>query len=367
MIIPINTRSSILRYTDLEKQVWREIYTLSDLRIIKDRLKKQAKLCDSALTDEFATQKAKDIQYCVKQAKDYFASSKSATLLIKPTLIYYGMISLAAALIIYKDRNKSLNSMKEAHGLKDKYPDSLQNAYSGSITRNEILKISAEFQLGGTFTELKNMDLSEFFIMPIKNSNAENSSKDYLQKLNFGADNPNLINVNLLTLFQNIPEIFKELKLSLNKDSFTYPGEAVISNDSIICRFSNELCTTADLRQKFLFIENATLSESNDFYFFQLPRDIYTSTTPLTKRDIIGNQFLISDTNNPFLSTDFLTYYITFFILGSLARYKPALWRIILEDDLHGLSTIPEILCDSAYVKIPLYFLNEFTNNFYKI
>jgi len=367
MITPTDTRSSILRYSDLEKQVWREIHTLSDLRIIKERLKKQAKLDGAALSDAFATQKAKDIQYCIKQAKDYFVSSKSATLVIKPTLIYYGIISLAAALIIYKNRDKSLNSMKEAHGLKDKYPDSLQNAYSGSVTRNEILKISAEFQPSGTFIELKNMNLSEFFTMPIKHNNAADSSKDYLQKLNFSSDNPNLINVDLLTLFQNIPEIFKEIKLSLNKDSFTYPGEAVISNDSIICRFSNELCTTEDLKQKFSFIENATLLESNNFYFFQLPRATYTSATPLTKRDIIGNQFLISDINNPFVSGDFLTYYITFFILGSLARYKPALWRIILEDELHGLNTIPEILCDSSYVKLPLYFLNEFTNNFYKI
>lgn len=367
MLISTATKSSILLYNDLEKQIWQEIYTLSDLRIIKKRLKIQAKSESNPLTDDFATQKAKDIQFCVKQAKDYFSSSKHSSILIKPTLIYYGLISLAAALIIYKQRDKSLDSMKESHGLKDKYPNTLQNVYSGNLSRTEILKISAEIQPNGTFVTLKDINLSEFFTLPVKNDGGPDSSIDYLQTLNFGLDNPTIKEVNLLTLFQNIPEISRELKLLLNNESMVYLGEAVFNNEHITCRFSKDLCEEQELRNKFSFIEYTSVTESNNYYFFQLPREIYTNYTPLTKRDIMGNQFLNADKNNTFVSSDFVIYYITFFILGSLARYKPALWRTILEDEMHGLNTIPEILCDRSYVKLPLYFLNEFTNNFYKI
>src|SRR5581483_10541373 len=94
------TTGVILRYTNLEKQIWREIYTLMDIKIIKDKLKASARRNNEPLSDDFATQKARDIQYCIKQAKDYFTSSQSSTLIIRPTLIYYGLVSLSAALII---------------------------------------------------------------------------------------------------------------------------------------------------------------------------------------------------------------------------------------------------------------------------
>jgi hypothetical protein len=107
--------------------------------------------------------------------------------------------------------------------------------------------------------------------------------------------------------------------------------------------------------------------ESNDYYFFKLPAKQYMQCTPLTKSDINGTQYLIADNNNALVTNDFIIYYLAFFILGSLARYKPVLWRVIQEDPLHGLNTIPGILCDSAYIKLPLNFLSEINDNFYKI
>ena len=366
MIIPIETQSSVLRYNDLEKQVWREIFTLADTRIIKEKLKLNSKTRGEALTDDFATQKAKDIQYCIRQAKEYFFSSKSATLVIKPTLIYYGLISLAAALVIFKIRDKSLNSLKESHGLKDKYPDKLKTVGNETISRNDILQISAEISESGTFVEVMNMDLSEYFILPIKHDGLSDTTKDYKQIVNFGISYPNLKEISLLSLFQNIPEIWKETKLSLKKESLIYMGEAVVNKETITCRISKELNSLEEIKRNFFFTEKATVAESNNYYFFTLPKSDYTKITPLTKRDILAGQYLTADKYNPLIASDFILYYLTFFLLGSLARYKPALWRIILEDSIHGLNTIPEILCDSAYIKLPLCFLSEFNNNFYK-
>jgi hypothetical protein len=367
MIEPVETESSVLQYNDLEKQIWREIFTLADFRLIKEKLKREAKTASLAMTDDFAAQKARDIQYCLRQANEYFYSSKTATLVIKPTLIYYGLISLATALIIAKNRDKSLNSMRGSHGLKDNYPDKLTTVGSEVISRNEILGISAEIQDSGTFVEIANMDLFEGFVLPIKNEGSADTSKDFSQKINFTTSYPDMKEIPLSSLLQNTPEIWKETKLVLKKESLVYMGEAVLNKEMITCRISKELNSKDEIKKNLLFTEKAAVAESNNFFFFTLPRTEYTKATPFTKKDIIGSQYLTADRNNPIIANDFILYYLTFFILGSLSRYKPALWRYILEDPLHGLGTIPEILCDSAYTKLPLHFLSEYNNNFYKI
>lgn len=367
IIHPEETKSSLLRYIDLEKQIWRDIYTFIDIRILKENLKINAKTNSEKITNDFAEIKAKDIQYCVRQAKDYFQSSKSTSLVTKPTLIYYGLISLVASLIIYKDRDKTLNSMRESHGLKNKYPDSIKQVNNNNVSKDKILEISAEIQESGTFTELSQMDLFERFRLLIKKEGLPDSSKDFKQYLNFKQTYPNLKEINLLLLFQNIPEIWKETKLSLKKEPCVYIGEAIATANDITVRFSKELNTISELKNKFTFIEYSKFRESNDFYFFSLSKDLYQQHTPLTKNDIIGTQFLTANRNNNIITGDLILYYLTFFIFGSIARYKPALWRVILEDSYHGLNTIPEILCESSYIKIPLSILSEFNNNYYKI
>lgn len=367
MIKPLDTNSSILHFNNLENQIWREITSQSDYRLVKERIKRQSKVEGSAMSDSYADQKTKDIQFCIRQAREYFVSSKTSTLVIKPTLIYYGLISLAAALIILKNRDRSLNSMKGAHGLKDKYPEKVSTIGKQVITRNDILDISAELQENGTFVDIMNLELFEGFTLPIKHDNIPDTSKDFKQSAIFKNQYPTLKEVNLLLLLKNIPEVWKEIKLVLKVEPLVYMGEAVLNRETITCRISKELSNIDEIKTNFQFAENAILSESNNFYFLSIPKSKYLDVTPLTKRDTIGLQYLNADKNNPLITNDFITYYFTFFILGSLARYKPALWRYILEDPMQGLSTIPEILCESAYTKLPHYFLNEFTNNYYKI
>lgn len=367
MIKPLEINSSILHFNNLENQIWHEISLQSDYRLVKDRIKKQSKAEGLAMSDTYADQKAKDIQYCIRQAKEYFLSSKTATLVIKPTLIYYGLISLAAALVILKSRDRSLNSMKGAHGLKDKYPANVSATGKTTIRRNDILNISAEFQENGTFIDIINLELFEGFTLPIKHEKRPDTSKDFKQPSIFKTEHSNLREISLLALLQNVPEIWKETKLILKVESLVYKGEAVLDRENIICRISKELNNIDEIKRNFQFAQKAIVSESNDFYFLSSLKSQYTETTPLTKRDAVGLQYLTADNNNQLITNDFIIYYLTFFILGSLARYKPALWRYILDDQMQGLGTIPETLCESAYTKLPHYFLNEFTSTFYKI
>ena len=292
----------------MEKTVWREIDTFSDFKILKTQLKTDARNNGEKLTDDFAGQKALDIQYCLRQAKDYFSSSKSATLLIKPTLIYYGIISLAAALIIFKKRDKSLHSLREGHGLKDKYPDKLRGTQLTSISRDDILKISVEFRESGTFKEFASLNLRENFSLPIKIQNSIDASKDFEQIINFSKSYPSIGEVNLSTIFQNLLDVWKETKILLKKEAFVYQGEAVLNQGFVTCRVCKDFNNVEDIRKNFSFAEKAEFSESNNFFFFTLAKSDYTPVTPLTKRDSNGIQYFTADKNNPLVANDFILF-----------------------------------------------------------
>jgi len=66
MIKPLENNSSILHFNNLENQIWREITSQSDYRLVKDRIKQLSKVENLAMSDSYADQKAKDIQYCIR-------------------------------------------------------------------------------------------------------------------------------------------------------------------------------------------------------------------------------------------------------------------------------------------------------------
>lgn len=83
---------------------------------------------------------AEHVIYYVSQAKDYFSSAQTATVVTKPTLIYYGLVSFGKALIVsmYGDQHFGLPPFK-GHGL-----DVFENPNKGTMVR--ILR-RGEFQL----------------------------------------------------------------------------------------------------------------------------------------------------------------------------------------------------------------------------
>jgi hypothetical protein len=67
-------------------------------------------------SDELLDKKASQISYCVLQADEYFRAAESVSINTSPLLLFYGMLSLAKALIIANDPTKLLEDVKY-HGL----------------------------------------------------------------------------------------------------------------------------------------------------------------------------------------------------------------------------------------------------------
>jgi len=77
---------------------------------------------------------AEAVRHCVRQARDYFASASAASLMTRPVLLYYGMVTLAKLLLLVDHlRPLGIDDIEElerngGHGLKQRDPD---NASSG--------------------------------------------------------------------------------------------------------------------------------------------------------------------------------------------------------------------------------------------
>lgn len=343
---------------DLENQIWRELNLFLDLRYVRKRLKENFK--DQFISEKRLEEKANNIQFCLKQAKDYINSAKYSSIITKPVLIYYSYVSFSTALIIFKKLDKTLNSMPESHGLSMLYPSRI-----GDNTKNQFLKISAKLNRRGLFAELSETALSDTYSLPIKISNASNASKSCIQSFKFNETNPDISEVDLMSLLGNISDIWKECRLLLDIENNIFEGQPILFNNLLIFKIlkQNDLIKQNTIENKISSLNKFEIYESsNDNFFYKkkVPDDILS--LPLIKTDRFGETFITADIGNNLIANDYLLQYLTFFILGSIARYKPDTWRIILEDNIQGFGEIPKVLCNSAFVQIPLTVLKELTN-----
>ncbi|MEZ2279700.1 MAG: YaaC family protein [Microcoleus sp.] len=359
-----------LRYLDLEKQIWKELSFFLDSKYLKQCLKVNFK--DLKIRPERIENKANDIKYCIRQAKDYFESAKISSLITKPLLIYYGLMSLAIALLIFKNQDKVLDSISQSHGLQvDNYPILCQ------VSRKKIMDIEANLNKKGTFFDIANLHFFERFNLSVKGTeNIENASKTYKKAISFNETYPNCTKVKLRDIFANITEIYKEVNLV-----HAIPGKVCLASpisyqrdaqqdDTLILRVSKEFYTQDKLKENFSILENCvSYAETDDYWFYKSEQktNLSINDLPLIKNSILNETFIVADKGNDLIASDLIIYYLVFFIFGSIARYKPSLWRIILEDPVHSLGTIPESLCEIAYTKLPLLILSEFNDVYLKL
>ncbi len=66
------------------------------------------------ITSSDVGEHAAEISYCIRQVQEFYAAAKASTELTRPILYYYGMVSLAQALIC---STYVFQSVKRAHGV----------------------------------------------------------------------------------------------------------------------------------------------------------------------------------------------------------------------------------------------------------
>jgi hypothetical protein len=90
----------------------------------------------------------REIASHVAQAREYFASAADASELIRPLLLYYGVLSASRALVLFASRHLRETNLKKSHGVDDvQWSQAL--AAGPSVVGDLLIRVT-----GGTFMEL---------------------------------------------------------------------------------------------------------------------------------------------------------------------------------------------------------------------
>lgn len=109
MIIP-NARK--VRTADPRAYAWTGLRKFQNVDLITDDLIRIHRL--EPRWRENARKQAQQIRYCIVQGREYFAAAQAVSLATKPNLLYYGIMSLALAEILFKQSGDS--SLDKARG-----------------------------------------------------------------------------------------------------------------------------------------------------------------------------------------------------------------------------------------------------------
>jgi hypothetical protein len=99
---------------DIEKFAWSGIRRFHNVSFVTNKLEKIHNTPPSQRKN--IQKQAEQIRYCLIQAKEYFDAANYVSLATKPNLLYYGIMSLALADILFKqDGRSSLDQARQKH------------------------------------------------------------------------------------------------------------------------------------------------------------------------------------------------------------------------------------------------------------
>jgi len=312
---------------------------------------------NTALIDK----KAEQIAFTVRQAENFFLSAREGDISIKPLLIYYGILGLAKCLIISGDNRYTLDatpidySEHGSHGLswKANPRDAAQIAVRDSDS------------LAQEFCTIKNRGIYPLFrkcyadVMPPNNTRVDMQTLLSLIGENwqvyysyfgiapriYGSDDPK--NGDAETIGDN-----KQIVGQFSSWYFTFHKQGTENEQQCLERLFPELTTLYDhVGNSYRSQHNITTMDSHIIF---------------SRSQTLQGFALIQPFAN-FKLTEFDVYFLLFFILSNLCRYRQDKWhrisqRIAVPDEFFLI----ENLFDIVQYKFPLLILQELEGKDYR-
>lgn len=95
------------------KEIWKHLHFLLDVKSVSETIHRIQHIPKSKSAANIKKQ-ARQIGYCIRQAEEYFRASSQVGLATRPTLIYYGAVSLSRALtLLKKDGTYSIDALRK--------------------------------------------------------------------------------------------------------------------------------------------------------------------------------------------------------------------------------------------------------------
>lgn len=180
---------------------WAELRQFQSSELVKNRF-------GNRHGRSLSSTKANQIVSAISHGREYFESASSASMTVKPLLLYYGVISLSKGLVLFLDAQKNEEAIAPSHGLETKnWQQTLSTGW------DNIQELSIKPTQRGMFRELISATQNQFFGR--KGSSGLNWWATYpvcqqLENYEFRFEN----------ICQTIPEVRDETNAWLNK---SYP------------------------------------------------------------------------------------------------------------------------------------------------
>lgn len=337
-----------IKTDDPEKEIWRYL-----------RLFTHESYVENFVKDENA--KAQIVS-CLKQAEEIYALSKSASMLTKPILYYYGMQRLAKALIFLKNPEIDQRNLKH-HGLGgggissdiETFLDSkihvakigIFNEFSKLTTRNRIL-------LKKTVYGKDDIHHDEWWVNDCEIT-------DFLSSSEFKVGDLFLLTPEILCLLDYLG--FENRLLIPFHSSIRPHSNGKLDN---LLNIAKRL-DIETLKKKFPELDEYKIAEDDSHGFtmmsklednLMLPKKIVQAET--------GELFLLNSDRDNNAITDLNVHYLLMFLLSHIARYKAPLLKEILEGTKNSENVaLIEKFIETSEKKFPKLILHEISKTYF--
>lgn len=255
--------------------------------------------------------KVNEVKSSFIQGREYFTNARNANFSVKPLLLYYGVVSLTKALVLYLEPRLHEESLKPSHGLE-------VTNWAAALNKSQFEELTVKIGTG-SFSQL---------ISATKNRNYLRHSTD---AVNYYFDFPEP-NVGQKIQFNSLLESFVDLR----KQYQSYTGEELVFAD---------LKSVREIDQDISISVSGSINEKNLDVLF--PKELYQNrrehinhgASILYSKDAplfhltqkwkgafnLGDCSIIPFQGEPYIN-DIGKSFIASYITGMLCRYYPSTW-----------------------------------------
>lgn len=322
------------------RHIWARLEVISTFSGAKTFLQRKAEIADKTIADDIINGKAKGIAFCVRNAREYFKVPIEANFTIACLSYYYGTLSLLEALLLSDLENDlTLNNIEaftiSGHGLR-----SIINKDEGAAFPTSEYLIILRDGFFSKFLQYNGYNIEDIAVSKKYTTYPSSNQLRESERAALNGDNEKFINI--IDLLNRVPElksIYSEIfRKQPNYIRFSFEE---LSPDTPELILKCKKYDNTEFLNEDTFYDMIGCSRDNQINITKEYGSEYYATSVNVPRTLIekwGNYSSVMAKScsvkpivniNDVLLIDFMLLYT----LSIWVRYRPALWREIIEGD----------------------------------
>lgn len=300
--------------------------------------------------NELTKRKSHQIAYAIQQADEYFTAGDNASISTSPLMYFYGMLSLAKAMIVANDKNLLLEDIKY-HGLFTRPINEQLKTYTSN---REAWCMDEEFAITNDGVLSQFIKIVHGFEIP---------SKSIIKFKDILKINPEIGEI-YNRYYDEAPHFFSLYHHKITREPFSIEINPQTTNKELFLQSFGYIQSDFEVSEKILHGQALVVKNKPSLQGFPDYVGIYYP--------IPGGSFLVSGleyTHEETLRRKYLcpeiSDYIGMFILGDIVRYKQEFWGQTIGGEKDGSIALVNLFVSIARNRFPNFILNRIFNEMF--